>query len=88
MSLLADLADTVKHIVASGMPVMGHIGLTPQSVHAFGGYRLRGKSRTEAERLLADARALGELDTVDRPTMASLAARIGKARLIDNVLLG
>jgi 3-methyl-2-oxobutanoate hydroxymethyltransferase len=56
----ADVADTVKHIVDSGIPVMGHIGLTPQSVHGFGGYRLRGKSRAEAERLLADARALEE----------------------------
>jgi len=55
-----DVADTVRHIVGSGIPVMGHIGLTPQSVHAFGGYRLRGKSRAEAERLLADARALEE----------------------------
>lgn len=55
-----DVADTVRHIVGSGIPVMGHIGLTPQSVHGFGGYRLRGKSRAEAERLLADARALEE----------------------------
>ena len=55
-----DVADTVRRIVESGIPVMGHIGLTPQSVHAFGGYRLRGKSRAEAERLLADALALEE----------------------------
>ena len=55
-----DVADTVQRIVDSGIPVMGHIGLTPQSVHAFGGYRVRGRTREEAERLVADALALEE----------------------------
>jgi 3-methyl-2-oxobutanoate hydroxymethyltransferase len=56
----ADVSDTVNRIVQSGIPVMGHIGLTPQSVHGFGGYRLRGKSREEARRLLEDALTLEE----------------------------
>jgi 3-methyl-2-oxobutanoate hydroxymethyltransferase len=52
------VADTVHRIVQCGIPVMGHIGLTPQSVNAFGGYRVQGRSRQEAEQLLKDARAL------------------------------
>jgi 3-methyl-2-oxobutanoate hydroxymethyltransferase len=52
------VADTVRHVVECGIPVMGHIGLTPQSVHALGGYRVRGRGRREAEQLLEDAIAL------------------------------
>jgi len=52
------VAETVKRIVDCGIPVMGHIGLTPQSVHQFGGHKVQGKTPEAAERLLADARAL------------------------------
>ncbi len=52
------VADTVKHIVDCGIPVMGHIGLTPQSVHQIGGYKVQGKTPEVAERLLKDARVL------------------------------
>lgn len=52
------VASTVRRIVEAGIPVMGHIGLTPQSVHRFGGYRLQGRTSAEARRLLEDARAL------------------------------
>ncbi len=52
------VADTVKRIVQAGVPVMGHIGLTPQSVNAFGGFRVQGRSRKEAEQLIRDAQAL------------------------------
>jgi 3-methyl-2-oxobutanoate hydroxymethyltransferase len=52
------VADTVRRVVECGIPVMGHIGLTPQSVHALGGYRVRGRGRREAEQLLKDATAL------------------------------
>lgn len=52
------LAPTVAFLVERGIPVCGHLGLTPQSVHALGGYRVQGRSDEEAERLLADARAL------------------------------
>jgi len=45
----------VEHLVESGVPVMGHLGLTPQFVHAFGGYKVQGKTDAEAERLLKDA---------------------------------
>jgi len=50
----------VRAIVEAGIPVMGHIGLTPQSINEFGGYRVQGKSEEARERLLADARALDE----------------------------
>jgi 3-methyl-2-oxobutanoate hydroxymethyltransferase len=52
------VAETVKRIVECGIPVMGHIGLTPQSVHQFGGHRVQGKTTEAAERLLKDAQAL------------------------------
>jgi 3-methyl-2-oxobutanoate hydroxymethyltransferase len=52
------VAETVKRIVECGIPVMGHIGLTPQSVHQLGGHRVQGKTPEAAERLLNDARAL------------------------------
>jgi 3-methyl-2-oxobutanoate hydroxymethyltransferase len=52
------VAETVKQIVECGIPVMGHIGLTPQSIHQLGGHRVQGKTPEAAERLLKDARAL------------------------------
>ncbi len=56
----AMLAPTVQRIVASGIPVMGHIGLTPQSVNQFGGWRVQGRELESARRLLDDALALQE----------------------------
>ncbi len=52
------LAPTVEFLVARGVPVCAHLGLTPQSVHALGGYRIQGKSDAAADQLLADALAL------------------------------
>ena len=52
--------EKVRCIVEAGIPVMGHLGLTPQSVHQFGGYRVQGKARNDALRLLNDAQALQE----------------------------
>ncbi|MBC8205192.1 MAG: 3-methyl-2-oxobutanoate hydroxymethyltransferase [FCB group bacterium] len=52
------MASTVKRITDVGIPVMGHIGLTPQSIHRFGGYNIRGKKNSEAEQLMRDAIAL------------------------------
>ncbi|AZS14854.1 3-methyl-2-oxobutanoate hydroxymethyltransferase [Paenibacillus lutimineralis] len=54
----AEIADTVKRIVQAGVPMLGHIGLTPQSVNQIGGYRIQGKDEADAKRLLEDARAL------------------------------
>ena len=52
------MAPTVRFLTERGIPVCGHIGLTPQSVHQLGGYKVQGREATAAERLLADARAL------------------------------
>jgi 3-methyl-2-oxobutanoate hydroxymethyltransferase len=54
----ATVADTVRRIVEAGIPVMGHVGLTPQSVHQLGGYRVQAKDAAQALRLLDDCRAL------------------------------
>lgn len=54
------VAGLIRRLVEIGIPVMGHIGLTPQSVHQFGGYRLQGKSDDAAAELIEEARALAE----------------------------
>jgi 3-methyl-2-oxobutanoate hydroxymethyltransferase len=56
----ADVADTIRRIARAGIPVMGHVGLTPQSVHAMGGFKLQGKREEEAQRVLSDAKAVAE----------------------------
>ncbi|RKP51016.1 3-methyl-2-oxobutanoate hydroxymethyltransferase [Trinickia fusca] len=54
------LADTVRFLVERAVPVCAHLGLTPQSVHAFGGFKVQGKTQAGAEQLLRDARAVDE----------------------------
>jgi len=54
----AEVAETVRRLVVAGIPVMGHVGLTPQSVHQLGGYRVQAKEAPAAEKLLDDCRAL------------------------------
>ncbi|WP_046226698.1 3-methyl-2-oxobutanoate hydroxymethyltransferase [Paenibacillus dauci] len=54
----AEIADTVAAITRAGVPVLAHIGLTPQSVHQIGGYRVQGKDEQDAKRLLNDAKTL------------------------------
>jgi len=53
-----DTCETVRRLVAAGIPVMGHLGLTPQSVHALGGYRVQGREAEAADRLRRQAAAL------------------------------
>ncbi|MBL8484431.1 MAG: 3-methyl-2-oxobutanoate hydroxymethyltransferase, partial [Rhodocyclaceae bacterium] len=75
----AFVADTVHYLVERGVPVCAHVGLTPQSVHQLGGYRVQGRSDAEAERLLADAAALeaaGAALIVLEMVPAQLAARL------------
>jgi 3-methyl-2-oxobutanoate hydroxymethyltransferase len=55
-----EVADLTRHLVGSGIPVMGHIGLTPQMIHQFGGYKIQGRTATAAQRLLEDALLLEE----------------------------
>ena len=54
------MARTIARIVACGIPVIGHVGLTPQSVHAMGGFRVQGKSDEDAERVFQEAKAVEE----------------------------
>jgi 3-methyl-2-oxobutanoate hydroxymethyltransferase len=54
----AAVVDRVQAMTRFGIPVMGHLGMTPQSVHQYGGYKVQGKERSQAEALLADAKAL------------------------------
>ncbi len=56
----AEFAEVIRRVVRAGIPVMGHIGLTPQSVHKLGGYVVQGKDNERAQRLLRDAHALEE----------------------------
>ena len=56
----AEMAETIAFLVARGIPVMGHVGLMPQRVHAYGGYRHRGREEEDAARIGADARAVAE----------------------------
>jgi 3-methyl-2-oxobutanoate hydroxymethyltransferase len=55
-----EVADATKRIAAAGIPVMAHLGLTPQSVHQLGGYKVQGKDNTVARRILEDAKILEE----------------------------
>jgi len=52
--------ENIKHLVLSGVPVMGHLGLTPQSIHQFGGNKVQGKDNGSSEKILMDAKALEE----------------------------
>lgn len=56
----ADIAPQVRAIVAAGIPVMGHVGLTPQSVHGLGGYKVQGRHEESARQIAADAAAIAE----------------------------
>ena len=77
------VAEKVKRIVECGIPVMGHIGLTPQSIHQFGGFKVQGKTPEAANKLINDARALDEagafaivLETVPAPLAALITEEI------------
>ena len=83
--------EKVRRIVEAGIPVMGHLGLTPQSVHQFGGYRVQGKARRQALRLLEDARALedaGAYSLVLELVSAPLARVISRKLSIPTIGIG
>ena len=84
-------ADAVQAIVGAGIPVMGHIGLTPQSVHAFGGFRAQGKTASAAKRLLEDAHILqgaGAFSIVLEAVPAQLAELISEQLSIPTIGIG
>jgi len=71
--------DVIAHILGSGVPVMGHLGLTPQSIHQFGGFRVQGRNDADASRIVRQAHALEDLGCfaiVLECVPADLAARI------------
>jgi 3-methyl-2-oxobutanoate hydroxymethyltransferase len=72
-----DRSETIKAIVGSGIPVMGHLGLTPQSVHQLGGFRTQGKSATSAQRLFEDSQILQEAGCFSL-VLESIPARLAK----------
>lgn len=78
-----DVAEKVKRIVACGIPVMGHIGLTPQSINQLGGFKVQGKTREAASRLIQDAEALDAagafaivLETVPSPLATLITGKV------------
>ena len=74
-----EILPAIRHMVQAGVPVMGHLGLTPQSVNQFGGYGLRAKEEAEAEKLLHDAKLLDEagcFSIVLEKIPAALAQRV------------
>ena len=56
----AEISDSIRKMVTAGIPVCGHLGLTPQSIHKFGGYGVRAKEEAEATKLILDAKVLAE----------------------------
>jgi 3-methyl-2-oxobutanoate hydroxymethyltransferase len=86
-----EYADRIKAIVRAGIPVMGHIGLTPQRYLRFGGYKLRGKSDQEAAQLLRDAEALvedGVFAIVIEFTREEIAKRITERVNVPTICIG
>jgi len=83
--------ERVEALVTAGIPVMGHIGLTPQSVHAMGGYRVQGKGASDAERILAEAGALeraGAFSLILEGIPEKLAKQVTEAVTIPTVGIG
>jgi 3-methyl-2-oxobutanoate hydroxymethyltransferase len=83
--------DVIKHIVQSGVPVMGHLGLTPQSINQFGGYRVQGRGDAAADHLLRQARALealGCFSIVLECIPAEVAGRMTAALAIPTIGIG
>ncbi len=85
------MADTVRALVDRGIPVMGHLGLTPQSVHALGGYRVQGREKEAAARLVDDAKLLeeaGAFSLVLELVPRALARAVTKALRIPTIGIG
>lgn len=87
----AVMADRVKAMTSLGIPVVGHLGMTPQSVHSLGGYKVQGKMEDQAAKLLDDARALeaaGAFALVLEAIPAELARRVTQALSISTIGIG
>ena len=87
----AEIRESIERILAAGIPVMGHLGLTPQSVNKFGGYGLRAKGEAEAQKLIDDALMLQELGCfalVLEKIPADLARKVSEALTIPTIGIG
>lgn len=86
-----EILESVKRILSAGIPVMGHLGLTPQSIHKFGTYTVRAKEEAEAERLVRDAHLLedaGCFSMVLEKIPAALAAKVSSELSIPTIGIG
>ena len=86
-----EIKESISRILSAGVPVMGHLGLTPQSIYKFGTYSVRAKEEAEAEKLLSDARLLQELGCfaiVLEKIPASLAKRVAEELHIPIIGIG
>ena len=87
----AEVADAVKRIISAGVPVMGHLGLTPQSIYKFGTYSVRAREEEEAAKLKSDALLLQEAGcfaVVLEKIPATLAAEVSKSLTIPTIGIG
>lgn len=86
-----EIAESVSRILAAGIPVMGHLGLTPQSIYKFGTYTVRAKEQAEAQKLREDAQKLQELGcfgVVLEKIPANLAKEVTESLLIPTIGIG
>ena len=86
-----EILESVQRIISAGIPVMGHLGLTPQSIHKFGTYNVRAKEEAEAEKLIRDAHLLEEAGCfaiVLEKIPAALAERVSKELTIPTIGIG
>jgi len=86
-----EIEDSIKRIINAGIPVMGHLGLTPQSINQFGTYKVRAKEDSEAEKLLKDAQLLEELGCfalVLEKIPAALAKKVSESISIPTIGIG
>jgi 3-methyl-2-oxobutanoate hydroxymethyltransferase len=86
-----EILPAIRHMVQAGVPVMGHLGLTPQSIHKFGTYSVRAKEEAEAEKLLQDALALEEagcFTIVLEKIPAALGKRVAESLKIPVIGIG
>jgi len=87
----AEIEDSIKRILTAGIPVMGHLGLTPQSIYKFGTYQVRAKEEMEAERLKQDAKMLEEAGVfaiVLEKIPAKLAEEVAKSVQVPIIGIG
>ncbi len=87
----SDIRESIERILSAGIPVMGHLGLTPQSINKFGTYAVRAKEEAEAQKLIEDAKMLEEIGCfamVLEKIPATLAARVASEVSIPVIGIG